>query len=111
MAWSWSHSPEAYTNARLNLEDLSLDIKVTILSEWYVQEFNDLEETPRDYDTARTLALARLRRIGEDWLNEIIWARASEQALCDNGGWYAWLCPHGCLPHTVSFTREKVNAD
>lgn len=97
MAWEWSHTPEAYANARRNLGRLDDDLRV-IWAEWEAYDGNDFD------DSVYPDALARAEDIPHDVLADRIWEQMEEQATCDNGGWRAWACPFGC--HTVSFDEE-----
>src|SRR5262245_10059258 len=105
MAWSWSHTPEAYENARLNLLDLDLDTLRVTWAEWMAcppadDGFRyDEDFVLDDYEAA----LDRSASFDAETLAESIWDFAAEQQTCTNGGWEAWICPSGC--HTVPFSR------
>lgn len=109
MAWTWSHSAEAYAVARHNLGNLSRETLCEILAEWNATDTCDdgYGVSASDMDVERfereqaTLVASPL---GPDDLADAIWDLASEQATCDNGGFEAWMCPHGCGCHTVSFS-------
>lgn len=94
MAWSWSHTHEAYRNAERNLGLLSLDELRVIWAEW---DGNDHEGEVARFGRG----LRKANQLTVEELRELIWRRASEAARCDNGGWNAWMCPFGC--HKVSF--------
>lgn len=102
MAWEWSHTHEAYDNARENLSQLDLaDLKI-IFAEWRAAQVKggEIEHNSfcqRKYDRALKYAIT----LSRDQLVEFIWDRASDLATCDNGGFNAYMCPDGC--HTVSF--------
>ena len=104
MAWSWSHSQEAYENARENLSTLDRETLEIIFAEWRAAQgkggiiHNHNHFHQRKYDRA----LKHAKTLPDDVLADFIWERASEQATCDNGGWNAWMCPSGC--HTVPFS-------
>lgn len=109
MAWSWSHTEEAYENARLNTHDLSQEELAVILAEWdattpdedYGYSGGDLN----DFDSeAYERALVERLKLPQDELAAKVWDLACDLRTCDNGGWNAWLCPYGC--HTVPFDRE-----
>lgn len=59
------------------------------------------------HDKARQWALDNLASdyVERDDVVEQIWEWASNNALCDNGGYRAWMCPDGC--HTVPFDLEE----
>jgi hypothetical protein len=52
-------------------------------------------------------ALKHAKTMPDDVLADFIWEKASEFATCDNGGFGAWMCPHGCGPHCVSFNPPE----
>lgn len=96
MAWSWSHTQEAYDNARDNLVGLDRDRLNIIYAEWEaLVGDDDLDENK--YEAALDKAIT----IEVDILIDIIWVKVVHFATCDNGGFNAWVCPYGC--HTVSF--------
>lgn len=110
MAWSWSHSQEAYRDAEINLNHLPQDTIATIWAEWQAStpgEFGDYNFNSRKYNREIRRAHSHIRRglIGEMIVQ--IWVKASEYSTCDNGGWNAWLCPYGCGCHTVPFHIEE----
>jgi hypothetical protein len=104
MAWSWSHTAEAYDNARENLARLPKEKLEIIFAEWraaqgkggIIHDHNEFNE--RKYNRA----LAYAKTLDDETLVDFIWERAEEAATCDNGGFEAWMCPSGC--HTVSFS-------
>lgn len=106
MAWSWSHTHEAYDNARTNLENLSKEKLEVIFAEWraaqgkggIVDNVNP-QFSQKKYDRA----LAYAKTLYHDTLVEFIWEKMSEWATCENGGFDAHSCPFGCGCHTVSF--------
>lgn len=105
MAWSWSHTAEAYQDAYLNVRDLPRETLVEILAEWHARD----EGSPDGFN-AEAFEDERARLAGDlpttDVLADYVWELASDQQTCDNGGFSAWLCPYGCGPHTVAFDRE-----
>lgn len=129
MAWSWSHTNEAYRDARANLDDLPRDTVAVIWAEWrawdgntfhagfdsktykrelrraYSRMYRDKQRGLEVYGENGTLKLASMESMLSD-----IWERASSEdtgRTCDNGGFNAWLCPFGCGCHTVPFDREQ----
>lgn len=100
MAWEWSHSPEAYSNARDNLHAESrefLEVAFAEVKASKPQEYGghdlDLAEYEKQLEFAKTLA--------SETLADAIWEFAEQHRTCENGGHEAHVCPHGC--HTVSF--------
>ena len=113
MAWSWSHTSEAYQNAENNLRRMRREELEIIFSEWRAAQgkhgridFSDPGFDQRKYnraiDHAKTLPVSALA--------DFIWERASDFATCDNGGFNAWMCPHGCGPHCVPFDLVELTA-
>lgn len=107
MAWTWSHTQQAYSDARENLSDLDRETLDIIFAEWRAAQGKRGLVDPvspglseRKYDRA----LKQAKTLAHDTLVEFIWEHASEFATCDNGGSEAWMCPHGCGPHCVSFS-------
>jgi hypothetical protein len=106
MSWEWSHTADAYDNARAHVEQLPRLELLTILREWAYQ---DREQAGKLRGAAigptgrvRGFRLpAGLRKLTRDTLAELVWARAEAQRTCSNGGHEAYLCPDGC--HTVPF--------
>ncbi len=109
MAESWSHAPEAYWNAMLNTHDLPHATLVEVAAEWKAST-TDNDGFSWDFcSDAFDGAVKELETMPSDILASEIWERAEELATCDNGGFNAHICPHGC--HTVSFDREYQEGD
>ena len=111
MSWEWSHTNEAYENARDNLEKLSADTLAVIMAEWDAFEpnehFSSSSSTLNLEKYKQRLKYHRLQlRSGLDKqaLANSIWDRAEKLRTCDNGGHNAWMCPFGCNRHRVSFS-------
>ena len=107
MAWSWSHTQQAYADAEENLRTLPKETLEIIFAEWRAAQGKNGVIDPvcpnfseRKYDRA----LKHAKTLPDDVLADFIWEKASEFATCDNGGSEAWMCPHGCGPHCVSFS-------
>jgi hypothetical protein len=114
MAWEWSHTQEAYGNARRNLEGKSREWLNEVFGEWRAEsdrlvfhrrpiaDFCDNGGFDGEaYDAALLLAVD----LPDEALIEEIWERMSSQRTCDNGGFNAWACPSGC--HTISFSPSE----
>lgn len=102
MAWSWSHTAEAYANAQKNLESQVRAWLEVVFAEWHAAE--DLDSVSPEFNESKyNVALADAKELPCDALADFIWQQMSEQATCDNGGFDAWCCPYGCGCHTVSF--------
>ena len=104
MAWSWSHSHEAYHNACENVHNKDREWLEIVYAEWHAckdpnEDCNEFNE--RKYNRA----LKRAKKLPGDVLADYIWERMEEYATCTNGGWQAWCCPSGC--HLVSFDSES----
>ena len=99
MAWEWSHTIEAYVNAKHNLEDLDDETLHTVAVEWFAHGMNS---NPDDH--VFCCAEKSLAKVPNLDLAYFIWEKTEELATCDNGGFNAWICPFGC--HTVFFDRS-----
>jgi len=108
MAWSWSHTAEAYEAVRLNILDLPRDTLQIIWAEWRGSEYEDWSGWQFDNE-AYEAALAEADNLPGDVLAEEIYERAYGNSTCDNGGWNAWVCPFGC--HTVPFDRDNAEEE
>jgi hypothetical protein len=107
MAWSWSHSQEAYCDARDNVGRKSREWLEVCYAEWWAAGSNDcgyVDGTAFD-EGIYNVVLIEAKTLPDDVLADHIWDQMQEQATCDNGGWNAWCCPSGC--HTVSFSPES----
>ena len=107
MAWSWSHTQQAYADARENLSDMDRETLEIIFAEWRAaQGKNGVIDpvSPGFSERKYERGLKHAKALDHDTLVDFIWERASEFATCDNGGFEAWMCPHGCGPHCVSFS-------
>lgn len=108
MAWSWSHTAEAYTNARAQLEALDRETKVTIAAEWLSQN----KTKPDHIDIKRyKKSMSKAQRMPEDVLHDFIWEKMEALATCTNGGWEAWCCPFGCMCHMVPFDPVEAQEE
>ena len=105
MAWEWSHTDDAYINARENLNALSRDDVKIIYSE--IKAYQKTEYMVNDawFKTLK-YELARAHKFATNTLIEFIWDFMGDFRTCDNGGFNAWCCPYGC--HTVSFDKEQT---
>lgn len=100
MAWSWSHSREAYSDALENLSVLPRKTLLEIYAEWVCYH------PGRSYDMRAVREAKKMaERLSNEDLVYLIWDKASEERMCSNGGHECWVCPYGC--HTVPFTRKK----
>lgn len=97
----WSHTEEAYAAAERNLRKLPVRDLVDIYAEWREVQLQQQEDVPFDWEKHKKEARRLVRQAGKDALADLLWEWASEQALCDRGGYSAWVCPEGC--HTVRF--------
>jgi len=113
MAWSWSHSQQAYADAEENLRNLPKETLEIIFAEWraaqgkggIIHDHNDFNQ--RKYERA----LKHAKTLLDDVLADFIWEQASDHATCDNGGFNAWMCPSGCGCHCVSFSPPDEPAN
>jgi hypothetical protein len=108
MAWGWSHTPEAYANAQANLEAKPKAELEVIYAEWLAHEPAGYDDFNQD---AYAAAYQDARSIPASDLADTIWRLASNQAICNNGGFDAWVCPYGCGSHAVSFSKDGESYD
>lgn len=99
MSWEWSHTPDAYADARDQVFALPRQTLLTILREWAYHD----RETSRDgrYRKPSFRLPAGIRQLSTEALADLVWDRAEAHRTCTNGGWEAYVCPDGC--HTVPF--------
>ena len=102
MAWSWSHTQEAYAACRDNLMCYTPKGTLNVIfAEWEAHKKPD-DGDDENFDVAEYhAALKKARRTARAELADHIWERMEEQATCTNGGHQAWACPFGC--HEISF--------
>lgn len=114
MAWSWSHTNQAYADAQENLSTLDRETLEIIFAEWRAAQWKHgaiAPVSPGFSERKYKRALKHAKTMAHDTLVEFIWEKASEFATCDNGGFEAWMCPHGCGPHCVSFSPPEEDQD
>lgn len=118
MAWSWSHSPEAYESIEIQLNNKGVEANngdteaiewlQTVWSEWIASNWRKDRVTTdldlRKYERAIARAKRQGAELGYDKLAADIWNWSSDLATCTNGGWEAWVCPFGC--HLLPFSVE-----
>jgi hypothetical protein len=117
MAWSWSHTQEAYDYARSQVYEMKRNELLDIAAEWRtfkrcqekypdVQYSYEMPYTPLGYKRKFN---ANKRYIAAFWstleIAEYVWECMSEAATCDNGGWNAWVDPEGYV--TVPFSPPE----
>lgn len=111
-AWEWSHGPEAYDAAKMNLYGLPREVLLDIMSEWdaYEAAGGNSSVMAADFDAVDKTKYAGLP---QDVLVDTIFAKAENLRTSDNGGFRLWMCPYGCNTHKVSTDdtdREANNA-
>ena len=118
MAWSWSHTDEAYAeieqqihekaDAANNGDQEASGWLQVVWSEWVASNWKKDRVTTdldlRKYERATARAKRQGEELGYDKLATDIWNWSSELATCTNGGGNAWCCPFGC--HLIPFTVE-----
>jgi hypothetical protein len=109
MAWSWSHTYEAYLYAHSQLYLLDRDTLLEIAAEWRMHDKHPDNDAAWADQWPKALAFIRSKfcALPNASIAEYVWKRAYEQQTCDNGGWNAWMCPYGCGPHCVDFSPEN----
>ena len=99
MVWEWSHTEEAISTARENLENKDRKWLEVVYAEWFTaKNFSD-----KKYEKG----LKEAKKLDTEALIDYIWEKMSELRNCTNGGWEAWACPFGCLCHMISFSPEE----
>ena len=102
MAWSWSHSQEAYIAARYNMEQLDRETLEIIFAEWRAAQGKGGAIKSHWFDRRKyNRALKHAATLPGDVLVDFIWEHAENASTCDNGGFHLWMCPHGCRCHCV----------
>lgn len=126
MAWSWSHTVEAYENAKMCVELLPRKELEVIFAEWKVDQYIKSITLVVDESLVQNMGVVALGfeprvKIFKEWrkkasdipadaLADQIWEWMEELRTCDNGGFNAWACPFGC--HTVPFSPgENLSED
>lgn len=106
MAWSWSHTLEAYLEADEKLKSKSRGWLEETLAE--IRTYEDCSRVDREQgclsvcpDDYFDEALFREHRksvslLPGDVLADEIWSWAEEWRTCSNGGWALYMCPYGC---------------
>jgi len=110
MAWSWSHTAEAYQNVRDNIAAMDRKWLEVCFAEWKAAGRGghfppDGFSTEPFEDRPYRRALSAAKYMVTEELAERVWELAERQAICTNGGWQAWCCPYGC--HEVSFSPNN----
>lgn len=110
MAWGWSHTAQAYVYAESQLRAFDRDTLLEIAAEWRMHK--RFPGNDHDWQRLWPQVLANVRKKYRAKRNSeialAIWLQAEDQALCDNGGFNAWMCPYGCLLHCVPFSPEDL---
>ena len=110
MVWSWSHTQEAYQNAYENLQNSPRHfLEVTFAEIRAAGPIDDEGEEQTFNEKKYNRALKQAAKLPDDVLADAIWEFAENQAVCDNGGYNAWVCPWGC--HTVPFELRDEDED
>lgn len=114
MTWEWSHSPEAYANVRSALQAMPAKELVEIEVEWLAYFDKRVSDEERTHDQPANFRRTEKRqkyweahceKMGTEHLANLIYERAENHALCDNGGFDMWVCPYGC--HTVPASPDS----
>jgi len=115
MAWDWSHTNEAYQNAREQLNQIPENDLRIIFGEWWAHAHNAKNDegllgSTTNFDSEVYAEGRSLAQELQPWtLAEFIWKRMEKLRTCDNGGHRAWACPYGCDPHKVPFDPVSIN--
>lgn len=112
MAWSWSHTGEAYASARRNVLRKKKEWLAVVFAEWRAARYGTkhFNSVVTKFDEKRyDRALIHANTLPQDILAQQVWDWMEEFATCENGGHNAWACPYGC--HTVPFDDERDDDD
>lgn len=120
MAWSWSHTQEAYNAVenQINRKAEKAQDGERDEQEWLVVVSSEIDMNGDSsaypvWNKKYKKALVHNTRLAikEGWqtLATKIWDFAQEHATCDNGGFNAWVCPDGC--HTLPFTDPEESEE
>lgn len=111
MAWEWSHTNDAYADARAQVDRLPRRVCLEVLREWTYDDREKRGGSRRQGSVGPTGRVRGFRlppgvaRLPVDVLRGLVWDRAAEHRTCSNGGGEAYLCPDGC--HTVPFAAPE----
>jgi len=107
MSWEWSHTSEAYHNAKTNLQSLAKANLEIIYAEWkaYPADARNSSSANLNMEIYER-ELERAKALNRDQLVGYIWPLTEQLATCTNGGHLAWCCPFGCQCHMVSFSTK-----
>jgi len=97
MAWEWSHSQEAYDNARHNLKSQPHKW----LHECYAEILSYGGQGFHQQTYTDGLAVLKMEGTSDKDIRDLIWLFMRDFRTCTNGGHEAYCCPYGC--HTVPF--------
>ena len=111
MVWSWSHSIEAYRDLEQSIAAQPREWLEVVFAEWKASTRGAFHPRPSfsiDFDERRfDRALGAAKHLSSEALAERIYAWAERQGTCDNGGFEAWCCPHGCACHALAWDAYK----
>ena len=110
MAWSWSHTVQAYADVAENVHNKDREWLEVVFAEWHACK-NPQEDSDQFSQYKYNVALKRAKKLPEDMLADYICERMEEYATCTNGGHYAYACPSGCGCHLVSFSHEDTDEE
>lgn len=106
MVWDWSHAPEAYDNARKQLDAKGREWLEMVYAEWRSAQGKrgNVYTGSQNFDERKyDRALKYAKGLSEDQMREFIWEKAESLRYCTNGGFGAWACPFGCVVHLLPF--------
>lgn len=106
MAWSWSHTQEAYDAVREQIFAQDREWLEVVWAEWKTAKkdrhgcYDQNNFNQKKYERM----LKRAKKFDNETLAEEIWNFTQEYATCSNGGWEAYCCPFDCGCHQIPFT-------
>jgi len=106
MAWEWSHTEEAYANARANLATLTEEQLIEARVSYQLAQLEKQGASTERLEMASLECYEILREyvhdFGREHLEAKVWEHMRVNRTCDNGGHNAWVDTEGYI--TVPFS-------
>ena len=106
MAWSISHSQEAWDNVRENLAEWTPERLVAAICDDRFEEVQERGASLENCEAAANALRAKIAGLTVDVLVNTAIERIEMHRTCSNGGFEFYVDRHGY--YTVSCDREKV---
>lgn len=110
MSWSWSHTEDGIANVMNAIAELDDETLATVYAEWSSAQIvnGDYVHLEERYDAALEQGRMLAHNMRPE-LVEFVQDKTCQHSTCDNGGFEAHICPHGC--HRVSFGELEDDDD